>query len=139
MLDELEKKGIGCWVGNRYYGALVYADDIVLVSPTVRGLKEMVRTCEHFCDRSDMQFNPDKSVCICFRRKKCVNLPEIKLCGKLMKWEENIKHLGNYLSSHLSEEKEILAKRGDLIGRVNVLLANICGMPDDVLLRLFVS
>ena len=79
LLDELEQKGIGCWVGNHYYGALVYADDIVLVSPTAHGLKQMVRTCEVFCDRSDMQFNPNKSVCICFRRKKHMTYPDIKM------------------------------------------------------------
>lgn len=34
LLSELKDSGIGCHIGNHYFGALGYADDLVLICPT---------------------------------------------------------------------------------------------------------
>ena len=49
LLKNLETNGVGCHIGNYYYGVLGYADDIVLLSPTRKGLQEMLKTCEKYC------------------------------------------------------------------------------------------
>ena len=40
LLIKLKNSGYGCHIGNYYYGALGYADDIVLICPTKDGLKK---------------------------------------------------------------------------------------------------
>jgi Reverse transcriptase (RNA-dependent DNA polymerase) len=35
MLVRLAGLGVGCYIGGTYVGALSYADDIVLIAPTV--------------------------------------------------------------------------------------------------------
>ena len=47
LLRTLEKSGVGCHMGNRYVGALAYADDITLICPSVSGLRKMVTICEN--------------------------------------------------------------------------------------------
>ena len=38
LITTLETDGRGCWVGNQYYGIIIYADDMFLLSPSLTGL-----------------------------------------------------------------------------------------------------
>ena len=41
LLMSLKKNNIGCHVGSHFCGAFGYADDIMLLSPSVTGLQNM--------------------------------------------------------------------------------------------------
>ena len=45
---------VGCRIQNRPVNALAYADDIVLLSPSMAGLKKLVQQCEVFALSSDV-------------------------------------------------------------------------------------
>ena len=60
----LRTTGIGCHLGSAYSGAVSYADDIILLCPSVRGLNEMNMQKEY-----DITFNPKKTVSIKFGSK----------------------------------------------------------------------
>ena len=51
-----------------------YADDIILLCPSVRGLNEMIVLCCEYEKEYDMTFNPKKTVCITFGSK--INIDE---------------------------------------------------------------
>ena len=57
LLKNLKTNGVGCHIGNYYYGVLGYADDIVLLSPTRKGLQEMLKTCEKYGHEYHVTFN----------------------------------------------------------------------------------
>ena len=139
LLNELEREGVGCHVDQHYFGCLTYADDIALLSPTIEGLQSMLNICENFCSVSKLQFNPSKSVCVCFRKEKNFDITPLTLSGALLKWSDSVRHLGHTLMFNLSEEKEIAIKRGDLVGRSNVLMSNFANMNHDVRLKVFHS
>lgn len=86
LLLNLEKHGIGCRIGNYYYGALAYADDITLICPSLKGLQKMVDICEDFSHEYGLKFNEKKSMCIKFG-KECV-VTNITLAGKNIKWKK---------------------------------------------------
>ena len=65
LLVELEKSGIGCYIGNRYYGVLGYADDLVLLCPTKDGLRQMIKICEKYAHDHDIKFNGKKKSINC--------------------------------------------------------------------------
>ena len=46
LLHILEKSGVGCYVGHKFMGAVSYADDIKLLTPTCKGLRKLVKICE---------------------------------------------------------------------------------------------
>ena len=48
LLSSLEHAGIGCCWGGLFAGVLAYADDIVLLSPSLCGLRYMLKECESF-------------------------------------------------------------------------------------------
>ena len=45
LLLRLRKTGIGCHIHGKYMGILGYADDVTLLSPSIRG---MLSICEEF-------------------------------------------------------------------------------------------
>ena len=49
LIMDLNRSGYGCRVGNCYMGALSYADDLSVNSPTVTGLQKMINIAKMFC------------------------------------------------------------------------------------------
>lgn len=139
LLLELEKQKVGCHVGNKFFGCMAYADDIVLLSPSISGLRSMLSECENYCSKYLLQFNATKSVCVCFGRSVPNTLPDLFLLGDKMSWQSHVKHLGHIIMYNLSEEKEIAFKRGDIAGRVNTLLAKLPSVDNSIVMRLFNS
>ena len=64
-MDELStwlnKLSIGCAVGNLRINHIMFADDLVLVSPSTRGLSILLHECEKYGIECDILFNPKKS------------------------------------------------------------------------------
>ena len=58
--------GYGCYVGHHFAGAVAYADDVVLLSPSVYGFKQLLKVCEQFSTDYNIDFNPSKSKMIVF-------------------------------------------------------------------------
>jgi hypothetical protein len=138
LLSRLEKRGTGCWIGQYFYGGVSYADDLTLLSPTAMGLQSLISVCEDYGHEYGMTYNPLKSLCVLFSRRKLV-VPNITLNGQCLKWENHVKHLGNVLTNNLSEKHDVRLKRGDLAGRTNVIVGNLHQMSSDIILKMFSS
>jgi len=61
LLVSLAQSGSGCFRGRNFIGALVYADDIVLVRPMASALHKLLSLRDAFADEYDMKFNAQKS------------------------------------------------------------------------------
>jgi len=48
LLLQLSKSGLVCFSGQVFLGALAYADDIVLLAPTHRAMRNMLAVCDSF-------------------------------------------------------------------------------------------
>ena len=69
LILKLKSSGIGCHIGNLYYGALGYADDLVLLCPSANSLQQMLKICENYgTDYYNMPFNTKKNVCMLMSR-----------------------------------------------------------------------
>lgn len=69
LLQKLRDSGYGCYIGPHFTGALAYADDIVLISPTKKGLKTMADICVSYSNDYKIVFNASKSQYCVFRNK----------------------------------------------------------------------
>ena len=102
LLSELKDSGIGCHIGNHYFGALGYADDLVLICPTKEGLRKLIDICERYAVKHDIIFNGSKSKVLVFgsttNKNPCINVNGIKVpvC-------DNAIHLGNLISNNMFE------------------------------------
>ena len=59
----------GCYVGYLHdvRGGCRYADDIVLLAPTVRAMRRLLSVCDDFASKYDVVFNASKSKCLVFK------------------------------------------------------------------------
>lgn len=96
----------------------------------------MICICESYASSYGVLFNPNKSVCVNFTRLRHSQVPAITPASTTLSWVPYVKHLGNWISFNLDEDKEITQKKGNLIGR-NTLIANLGDAGNNILSRLF--
>ena len=61
LIAKLASSGYGCRISQHFVGALSYADDITLLSPSLKGLQYMVNICEEYGKEFHVTFNDKKT------------------------------------------------------------------------------
>ena len=59
LLKDLRKQGLGCHIGGLWYGALGYADDLILLAPNREVLQKMIQVCEIYAAEHNLVFSTD--------------------------------------------------------------------------------
>ena len=96
----LQNSGLGCYFKGTPVCAILYADDIMLISPSVTGLQEMLGVCEKYLSFLELALNPKKSVYIRFGQRfdePCSLLTTAS--GQQLAWVQTCRYLGVYLQS----------------------------------------
>ena len=55
--QKLKNSKVGCYVGYLCMAAVAYADDIVLLAPTVRAMRLLLSVCDEFASKYDVVFS----------------------------------------------------------------------------------
>lgn len=123
----MAKSEVGCFIGNWLVDALAYADDIVLLTPSVTAMRVMLRSCDIFAEQYNVSFNVSKSKCMFFPSKGCPSRrvhckPDFYINGGSIEYLEEWLHLGHIISSNLNDKSEIFRGRSALIGQINNVL-----------------
>jgi hypothetical protein len=95
LINECCDLSIGAFIGEANHSIIVYADDIILLSPSLHQLQTLVHTCESYGKEWFIKFNEKKSVAL----QSIHNLYddshlEIKLNGKMLNVVNEFKYLG---------------------------------------------
>ena len=64
LILALKESGIGCHLNGMFVGALIYADDVTLLTPTSMALKAMFNTCTNYAASHNLLFNASKTKCM---------------------------------------------------------------------------
>ena len=62
LISLLKKCGLGCHVSSTFIGCIMYADDLLLLSPSARSMQTIVDTWCALGDSHDIIFTPNKTV-----------------------------------------------------------------------------
>ena len=144
LLSLLRNSGLGCTIRGVFYGAIIYADDIFLLSSSRNGLQVMIDMSQAFAAKLNLKFGtnvkPEKSKtkCIMFARNRRdrVQAKELMLDGYTLPWVPKVKHLGNTLQTENTMTLDINSKRGTFIGKTNSILQEFHYAAPEVLLKL---
>ena len=104
LICKLKKAGIGCYIGCYFYGILGFADDIILLCPSLDGLRKRIKICEDFAEDHSILFNGSKSKLLVFGKYDGsvdieVNHENVPVC-------DNAVHLGIELNSKYEDKYE---------------------------------
>ena len=112
-MDNLSRKlnsvQSGCFVGSSLLNHLMFADDLCVFSPSVKGLRKLVNVCKEYAVSNCIIFNNDKTVGMIHQNKKFkVNVePNIILAGRCIKFVNSVKHLGILITNDLHNNLDI--------------------------------
>ena len=94
LLKKIANSGFGCYVGNRPGNVYGFADDLIILAPTITSLKNLIRICEIYSQEYLIQFNPSKSYVIPFTKDKIKFEVDIYMNGTQVNYASSTKHLG---------------------------------------------
>ena len=89
----LQCSGLGCHISNTYMGALSYAYDITLISPSLYGLNRILDICNKFAIDNFSIFNSKKTICIKYGEDVRVSEQDF-MNGRPLYWHSEVRHSG---------------------------------------------
>lgn len=100
VAQRVRASGTGCYVKFICVSVILYADDILLIAPSVTALQQLLYVCEAELAWLDMAINVGKSACMRIgvrHSAKCMNIRTVD--GREISWCDKIRYLGIYLKS----------------------------------------
>ena len=94
LISRLRASGLGCFISDIYCGGMFFADDILLITASLRQLQLMLDICTDFAYTTDLRFNHLKSHLIQFGLSHEIKLPNLKLANNELCWVNELKYLG---------------------------------------------
>ena len=142
MIESLRSSGYGCTIGQHFFGALAYADDVLIMATSVQGLQEMVSLCQKHAEENNLVFSTDsdpkksKTMCIAFNCTNRDQLASVKLNGDSLPWVSRAKHIGNFLSEDGTTDHDMKVKKGIFIQSAMEINQEFFCLPAPIKMRL---
>ena len=141
IISVIHRSNFGCYIGAVPVNIFLYADDIILLAPSVNALQKMLTLCEHYLKYVDMALNANKSVCIRFGRcfkHECSQL--ISLNGEVLCWVDTCRYLGVYFVSSKKFKCSLSCNKRSFYRSFNCIFSKIgWRASEEILIRLLFS
>ena len=113
LSEILGRTECGCTMGGRMINHLMYADDLVILSPSAKGLQRLVDICAAYGGLHDIKFNHAKTVCMYLPSKgNCtLNSPHISLNLQKLSFVPKFKYLGSFITQDNSDDENMRRQR----------------------------
>ena len=94
--------------------AAPYADDLVLISPSATGMKELLCACEVYSLEHAIVYNSKKSTVLVCRNKAMRHAvrPSFIVNGDVIPESEKVKYLGHIICSDLNDTLKVKIENG---------------------------
>ena len=136
LLKRMMHSGVGCYIGKTFAGSLSYADDVLILSPSIKGMKTLLDICEQFSEQYDILFNASKSKLIVFGESNLI--PRVELQGQLIPVVDKENHLGYPIGNRPRMNECIIYDAiNDLFLKLNAILCQFPRANPDIQYYLF--
>ena len=136
LLYRLSNSHCGCFIGNQFHGAYGYADDVILLAPSLYSLRRLLNICSTYAHEFNVLFNSSKSKLITFSSNRESPSPRIEFMNGVIDVVPYDKHLGNYIGN-INKNDVISHTTNDFLCRVNMLKSHFKCIPTDLMYFLF--
>ena len=142
-MDDLSKKlkecKTGCVVGESIINHLIYADDLVIMSPYSAGLQQLLQVCSSYGIQYDIKFNPKKSVIMIVKTKEDQKLtfPSFSLSDCTLQVVRKVRYLGHIITDDQCDDDDVQRQCCKLYAQANMLARKFHMCTEDVKVSLF--
>ena len=95
VIMKVVDSNVGCHIKLFCINILLYADDILLLAPSISALQQLIHVCQKELEWLDMTINVKKSVCLRIGARckaQCNNIFTLDSCE--LQWANSIRYLG---------------------------------------------
>ena len=120
--------------------SLIYADDIVIFAPSVKGLQKMVDICYKYGNSNNIIFNENKTVFMHLKSKshKWLGKPPVILLGETpINTAYKVTYLGHIICDDLSDDEDMLKTVRSLYCKANTLIRKFSSCTETIPIYLF--
>lgn len=140
VLTILEESNLGCYINKRCLNSFLYADDLILIAPSVLDLQSLLSLSSDSFLNLGLEINPGKSYCLRVGNRCRATCQDIKVNGKLIPWVSEARYLGIVIKRNTHFACNWFDSRGSFYRAVNSILGSLGPNPRlDVILKLFQS
>jgi hypothetical protein len=101
LIEGLSSTYIGCHVGGVCFNSISYADDMVLLSPSIGALRKLLHMCEEYAVNHGLRYNSLKSEFMVFlagAARSHRGVSGVALGGSVLKRVDRFKYLGHWVT-----------------------------------------
>lgn len=138
VIDKVKSTNVGCYIALLCCCIYLYADDILLLSPSITGLQLLLNACEQELNNIDMLINVKKSSCIRFGNRFNIPCADIVSShGGPIKWSDSCRYLGMHFVSGRSFRCNLDHAKARFFRAFNMVYSKVGGFASvDVVLSL---
>ena len=140
MTSEQSAKSERCrsYIGGKFSGALAYADDVILFSPTRDGLISLLNICSVYANQFDVLFNSSKSGLVIFGPKYARNTQSIPFMGGTINRVDCERHL-DISFGHVTQGERVAFLYHEMTRKTSMVRSHFLCLPTDAHYFLFNS
>ena len=142
-MDDLSKQlnacNTGCMLGDNLVNNLMYADDLVVLSPSSAGLQQLLNICTVYGIENDIMYNASKSVVLICRTKEDEGqiFPDFKLSFNVLNVCSKVNYLGHFITEHMTDDEDIRRQCRKMYAQANILARKFSMCSEAVKITLF--
>ena len=118
-----------------------YADDTVLLTPTVTALQTLLEVCRAYAVPREIVYNTMKTVCMLVRPKQsqCLYSTRVELGNEELSFVEEFRYLGYFMTADCRDDKYIKKQFMRQNAGGNILVKKFLFAPIEAKIRFFKS
>ncbi|CAF0751774.1 unnamed protein product [Brachionus calyciflorus] len=107
LINEIMETDLITDINRIKTGILMYADDLLIMTESIKKMVKVLKMCENFGIRTGIKFNPSKTQIMRINGSK----KSLKLCGEEIEWVEKIKYLGVWVDGKCYSKEHLRERR----------------------------
>jgi hypothetical protein len=139
LSENLSESSIGCHMKSTCLNHMFFADDSILMAPTIESLQSLIDICVDYAKRFDILYNDTKSCCSVFLPKhlKDMNIPSVNMESKVLKWVSTKTYLGVIICADRKDTDDMSRQMKAIYRQGNSIIRKFFSCTDNVKICLF--
>ena len=125
ILVRLNQSGLGCHIKGMPFNAIMYADDLLLISISITDLQQMIDICTRVLDSCHLEINPNKTVGLRIGPRHQVKNCTVNVKGRPLVWKSDLKYLGIFIMGSKTFKCNLQSSRQKFFQAANGIFGKI--------------